>query len=72
MNPRPNPKVERALVTLWNQDHPVGTSVKVRRDDGTETHTSTTSEAWMLGEHSAVIKLAGISGCYSLNRCIAV
>ncbi|CAO3439810.1 hypothetical protein [Azospirillum argentinense] len=46
--------------------------MSARRDDGTSHITVTTSEAWVLSGHSAVILLKGISGCYLLNRVTAI
>lgn len=56
------------VVETWNKKHPAGTPVEVTRDNGSLEETTTTSEAWVLGGHSAVVQLAGIAGCYSLNR----
>lgn len=58
---------QQGIVTSW-ANVPVGTSVVVTLDDGTEKHTKTRSEAFLLGGHSACIQLEGISGCYSLER----
>lgn len=66
--PRPNPKVQQKLVDDWNAEHLVGISVVVTRDDGAKKVTKTTSAAWLLGGHTAVILLEGISGAYSLAR----
>lgn len=52
----------------WNKSNPIGTPVILRKDDGTEVDTVTTSEAQMLSGHTAVIWLKGISGCYALDR----
>jgi hypothetical protein len=59
---------EQPTVQQWNDRHPVGTEVVVTRDDGTELRTATRSEAWTLGGGQAVVKVAGISGGYSLDR----
>lgn len=56
------------LVEDWNAKHAEGTAVTVAKDDGRIQRTVTLSEAWLLGGHTAVIKLHGISGCYSLER----
>lgn len=66
MNHKAMQKKQQALVDAWT--HPEGTSVTVRKDDGSIIDTKTRSGAWMLGGHSAVIMLDGISGCYSLER----
>ncbi|QCO07422.1 hypothetical protein [Azospirillum argentinense] len=68
----PSPAQLAAQVETWNSQNPVGTKVVVRCDDGTSHITVTTSEAWVLSGHSAVILLKGISGCYLLNRVTAI
>ncbi|MGR0185380.1 hypothetical protein [Azospirillum aestuarii] len=71
--PKPHtPAQLAAQVNAWNSQNPVGAKVVVRRDDGTSNITVTTSEAWVLSGHSAVILLKGISGCYLLNRVTAI
>jgi hypothetical protein len=69
------PKTEAELfaqVNEWNNQYPVGMKVTVRLDDGSAKDTATTSTAQVLGGHSAVIWLEGISGCYAINRVTAV
>jgi len=68
---RPKAKSEAQLyaeVNGWNTRHRVGTGVTVTMDDGMKLSTYTTSPAWLMGGHSAVIKVNGISGGYSLDR----
>lgn len=60
-------EMNEALVRAW-KDVPVGTDVIVTMTDGTEKKTKTRSEAEMMGGHSAVIWLEGISGCYHLKK----
>lgn len=70
MPPKP-PSMTQLIrqVADWNTAHPLpGVPVIVKLDDGTERATRTQSEAQILGGHSAVIWLDGISGAYSLNR----
>jgi hypothetical protein len=71
-NPKPKPPLGgmkgMSAVQAWNQMVPVGTPVKVHLDDGSLKDSKTESEAWMLGGHTAVIQLEGISGAYSLAR----
>jgi hypothetical protein len=55
-------------VEAWNSKYPVRTLVEVTRDNGIVEETRTTSEAWVVRGHSAVVKLVGIAACYSLNR----
>ena len=52
----------------FNAAHPVGTAVSVQLDGGEVRETVTTSEAQVMGGHTAVIWLDGISGCYDLER----
>jgi hypothetical protein len=52
----------------WNAAHPIGTPVTVTVDSGRTFSTSTRSRAQVLSGHTAVIWLAGISGCYALER----
>lgn len=62
-------QAEQADVDNWNAQHPVGTEVRVMRDFGGPVITKTRSEAWMLGGHTAVVMLEGISGAYALDCC---
>ncbi len=55
----------------WNKLHPEGTAVTVTKDDGSKLDTVTRSAAWVLGGHSAVILVHGISGGYKLTRVAA-
>ena len=55
-------------IAAWNAHRPIGTEVQVMLDDDTIRTTKTRSEAWVMGGHSAVILLEGISGAYSLDR----
>lgn len=58
-------------VDSWNKNHDVGVKVVVTKDDG-EVETITRSEAWVLGDHSAVVMVKGISGAYALERVKAL
>ncbi len=66
---RPSLAALKRQVNDWNSAHPLpGVPVIVKLDDGSEKATRTQSEAQILGDHSAVIWLDGISGCYALDR----
>jgi hypothetical protein len=52
----------------FNAKHGVGQAVTVRLDNSETKSTTTRSKAEVLGGHSAVIWLEGISGCYLLSR----
>ena len=57
----------RTMVTTWNEKHPEGTRVVVRRDNGDVLETTTRSPAWVVGG-TAVVSVVGISGGYALER----
>lgn len=58
-------------VDRWNGQHAPGTEVTVRKDHDEIVITKTTSGAYVLGGHSAVIGLQGFSGCFLLDRVTA-
>ena len=68
---KPNRRLSQNDCDAWNAKHPVGTAVKVRRDNGEIQDTKTRAPAEMLSGHTAVIWLDGISGCYLLDRVSA-
>lgn len=67
---KPSPAAERRAVEAWNGVHPVGTEVVywpgVRAGCGIVGVTST--EAVLLGGHTAVVWLSGVSGCIALSH----
>lgn len=67
---RATPAARRAIVDVWNDENPPGTAVIVVKDDGTRSNMKTTSLAVVLGGHTPVVWLDGISGCYSLDRVV--
>ncbi len=71
MNP-PNPKAEARRVEHFNALYNPGKIVDVRKDDGTVVSTTTETKAWVLGGHTGVIQVAGISGAYRLDRVTPV
>lgn len=52
----------------FNEKCPIGAAVTVRKDNGEIVHSTTTTEAQVLGGHSAVVWVAGGRGCYLLDR----
>lgn len=64
-------RLER-ICDRWNTRHPIGTPVVVKRDGGQTISTRTRSAAQVLGGHTAVIWVEGISGCYALDRVSAL
>ena len=62
----------QAACDKFNSAHQVGASVSVKLDSGEVRETVTNSEAQVMGGHSAVIWLDGVSGCYDLERVTAV
>jgi hypothetical protein len=65
------PAQQQRMVDRWNAKHPLRIDVFVRLDDGSIKRTKTVSKAWLLGGHTAVILVEGISGAYSLARVTA-
>lgn len=63
---------QKKRVEEWNATYPVATQLIVTLDSGTEMYTQTRSEAWLLGGHTAVVLVNGITGGYSLKRCRAI
>lgn len=60
----------RQAVRAWNEQHPPGTPVQVRRDGGEVLETRTRSAAEVAGD-VPVIWLEGVRGCYRLDRVSA-
>ncbi len=59
-----------ATVAAWNSAYPVGIEVDYRFHRGAAPkRTRTTTEAQVLGGHTAVVWLAGVSGCVALSHC---
>lgn len=59
----------KADCIVWNHEHPVGTPVLyhpiIGRKEGRETRTR--GEAYVLGDHTAVVFVEGVSGCVALD-----
>jgi hypothetical protein len=62
----------QATCDKFNAAHQVGAAVSVELDGGEVRETVTTSEAQVMGGHSAVIWLDGVRGCYDLERVTAL
>ena len=59
-------------VTDWNRDVPVGTKVKYHPVIGEKfdfQFFDTATQAYVLSGHTAVVHLAGKSGCVALDAC---
>lgn len=71
---RPSFHQMNAACSDWNAKNPVGTLVSFESIKGQgETHRGkSTTEAQVMGGHSAVIWLEGKSGCVALDHCTAV
>lgn len=63
---------KQQMVDEWNDDMEIGDLVDVRLDCGEIKRTKTRSAAHLLGGHTPVVWLEGISGCYGLDRVTAV
>jgi hypothetical protein len=55
-------------VKKFNRTYSLDTPVRVHLDDGRTVDTKLRAPAQLLGGHTAVVWLEGISGCYALNR----
>jgi hypothetical protein len=64
-------KVMKSKIALFNKKHPVGASVVVVKDAGEKIETKVRYPAEIMGGHTAVVWLNGISGAYALNRVVA-
>lgn len=67
-----NLETHEKRVADWNAAHPKGAKVAVSKDDHSIVFGETTSEAYMMGGHSAVIHVSGVRGAYSLFRVTAM
>jgi hypothetical protein len=63
---------KKQMVYDWNENYRVGQRVSVRKDDKSTVETVTRSPATLLGGHTPVIWLEGITGCYALDRVTAL
>jgi hypothetical protein len=61
----------KAECIVWNHEHPVGTRVIYHPVIGEKagTETVTTHAAYVLGGHTAVTFVEGVSGCVALDAC---
>ncbi len=72
---RPNPEKLAAQAAQWNLTHPIGTPVMRYKlinplREGTETKTR--SEAWVMGEHSLMVMVEGVSGGVLVESLMSV
>lgn len=70
MGKNTNQKRQQKLVDEWNSRHPVGTAVtryKLVDPLREPEQTRTRSEAWLMGGHTAVVKVEGVSGGVMLD-----
>ena len=65
---RPDPEALQRQCDDFNFFYPVGQKVTLLKDSGQLVDTVTRSEAQVLSDHSAVIWLEGVAGCYLLDR----
>ena len=60
--------MSQAVVDDWNAEHAPGTDVIHVDNFGKESHTKTRSYAELLGGHTPVVWLEGMTGCHGLDR----
>jgi len=63
-------EVMQSKCDVFNNRNPVGSFVTAINDLGEKVATKVKYPAQILSDHSAVVWLDGISGCYDLNRVI--
>jgi hypothetical protein len=63
--------VTRSKVRVFNQRHPVGSSVAIIKDDGEVVETTIVRRADILSGLVPVVWLDGITGAYSFDRVVA-
>jgi hypothetical protein len=62
-----------AEVAQWNNQHgSSGVAVIYRKDDNSTVRARTRTRACVIGGHTAVVWLEGITGCVALSRVTAV
>lgn len=66
-NKKPTKKLIEA-VEAFNKLYPIGTELIVVDDFGVEHKRKLLSEAWIIGNHSALAKFEGLSGGYDITR----
>jgi len=64
------PTLEQLQQTIadWNEQHPVGTPVKLQNGFGVVTSTTTSSPAMLFAKTDAVIYLSGVINPVNLDR----
>lgn len=65
--PKMSKKMAELIVENWNLKHPVGTLVKLKRDNGLEQITKTRSEAYICNAGYPVLFFENVSGYYLLE-----
>lgn len=63
------------IVDAWNASHPIGTKVnrfKLINPLQEPTETKTRSEAWVMGGHSAMVMVEGVSGGVLLESVVPI
>jgi len=64
-------EVMESKVDVFNEKHPIGSPVVVIKDFGEKIMATVRHPAEVMGGHTAVVWLDGISGAYALNRVVA-
>lgn len=65
-------KMAALRVENWNLKHPIGTLVKLKKDNGTEQITRTRSQAYVCDAGYPVAFFDNVSGYYLLERAEAL
>ena len=68
---QPAPRSPQEAVDRWNNEHGIGTLVQFWpvRNRLEYQICRTTSAAWLLSGHTAVVMITGVRGCVALDAC---
>lgn len=64
------PEVMQSKCDVFNEKNPVGSKVTVVKDLGEKIETTVKYAAEIMGGHTAVVWVKGVSGAYNLDRVI--
>ena len=75
MNQKQQPLSEQMLAVIWNASYPIGTPVtryKLISPLREPVATKTRSEAWLMGGHTAMIKVDGVAGAVTVESLVPI
>ena len=63
-------QIMESKISAFNENHPVGSTVFVIKDNGDKVKTTVKHPACIMGGHTAVAWFDGIIGAYALARVV--